>query len=467
MMRGAGALEVLLAFIIGIVLAAFNVPRGAVAALGIAGILALRYFQGTRGIELFYIATGLLFGFIYFFLYQNAQEAYTKIPNERNAEFMGIVAGEPKATERSLRFSLSLEPPHRGTLTVIVPLNRDIRYGDVLALRGNVADEGGEYVAIFPATEVRERGKGHWLIAHLLALKAHILKGFERSLPPDNAALLGGITLGARSSFSPELREAMVNSGTVHIVAVSGYNIGILTFAIGNAAVYVLARRYAIWLAIALILLFVGMVGTEASVVRAAIMGVVGLLAEKAGRPNDQAYAIALAAAAMLAWDPHIVRTDIGFALSFLSLLGVVYLAPALRSLWRKPADKGFLEWKENVDTTTGAQLAVLPVLFGVFGTASLTSLAANVLILPAVPFTMGIGFGLGLLNSISSFLAFPLARAAELLTSYEIAVMQFFSHYAVPVTNFLAAPLAIAAYYVFLIVFITRRQRRQHMALP
>ncbi len=460
-MIAAAALETLLAFVLGIAAASFGVSPVVLLAGSCIAVIGLRRAKAMSWASLFCVAAALSFGFIYFFLYRNVQTAYTVLPQGNNVSFAGIVASEPRTTERSLRFSLLLQAPHRGVLTVILPPNRDIRYGDELVLRGNVIAEEGEYVVLFPAADVRARHKGFWIKERLIDLKAVILKGFERALPPDNAALLGGITLGARSSFSPQLKSAMVDSGTVHIVAVSGYNISILAIAVGNIAMFFLARRFAIWLAIGLVLLFVAMVGTEASVVRAAIMGIAGLIGEWAGRPKDQGYAIVLAAACMVAWDPNIIRTDLGFGLSFLSLLGVVYLAPALRSLWRKTPDRGILEWKENMDTTIGAQLGVLPILLGVFGKASLTSIAANVLIIPTVPVTMGIGFLLGVANGISPFLGFPIARIAELLTGYEIAVIHIFSRYAVPVGNFLFSPATVVMYYVLLIAFIFHQNKK------
>ncbi len=461
MSSGVDALETLLAFVLGIATASFSVSPAVVIVGGCLAVIGLRYIKAISWTGLFCIAAALFFGFIYFFLYRDVRVAYTTLPRENTASFTGVVTDEPHATERSLRFSFSLEAPYHGVLTVITSPNRDVRYGDELMLRGKIVSEEGDYVVLFPSIDARARHKGFWIKERLIDFKAEILKGFERALSPDNAALLGGITLGARSSFSPELKTAMVDSGTVHIVAVSGYNISILAIAIGNIAIFFLARRFAIWLAIGLILLFVGMVGTEASVVRAAIMGIVGLIAEKVGRPKDQAYAIVLVAACMVAWNPNIIRTDLGFGLSFLSLLGVVYLSPALRSLWRKAADRGVLEWKENMDTTIGAQLAVLPVLLGVFGKASLTSIAANILIVPTVPITMGIGFLLGVANGISPLLGFPIARIAELLTSYEIGVMHIFSRYAIPIGNFFLSPVAIAAYYGLLVAFIFYRHKK------
>jgi ComEC/Rec2-related protein len=453
-------LIILLAFLAGVACASFALPFWATSVAGIAVLAWLVRVQHRTFLAAFCIGAIFLFGFFYYFFYENVKAAYAILPEGVNATFTGIVRDEPRIMERAMRFALSLENPYRGTLTVLLP-PRDVRYGDRVSLRGAIIREEGEYVARFPSFEVLERHKGFWLKEALLNVKAAAMEGFKHTMAESNAALLAGITLGARADFSPEFKEAMVRSGTIHIVAVSGYNIGILAIAVGNIAMFFLARRYAIWLAIALILLFVGMVGTEASVVRAALMGIMVLIAERAGRPADQAYAITIAATLMAAWDPTILKHDLGFILSFASLLGVVYLAPALQSLWRKPADHGLLKWKENLDTTIGAQLAVLPVLLTVFGKASASSIAANILIIPLIPLTMATGFFLGAANAISPLLGFPLAKFAELLTDYEIAVIYFFSEYMAPIGNFLASPAAMFVYYGFLLAFIAHRTKR------
>ncbi|MCR4328242.1 MAG: ComEC family competence protein [Patescibacteria group bacterium] len=464
-MVGAVAREILIAFLAGAAAAAFHIPFSA---LLIAGCAAgyLFWKKRTPGIlGFFLIGSALFFGFFYFTLYRDVRVSYAVIPEKNNILFTGVVSDEPHESEKSIRFSLTLENPYRGDITVIAPL-RDIRYGDMLSLRGDVIREEGGYVILFPDISITARHKGFWLKEQLLDIKRAVMYGFARALPPDNAALLSGITLGARSGFSPELKNAMVQSGTVHIVAVSGYNIGILALAVGNVAVFFLARRFAIWVAVGLILLFVGMVGTEASVVRAALMGIMGLLSEKAGRPNNQAYGIAFAAALMVFWDPSIIRNDLGFLLSFLSLLGVVYISPALRSFWRKKEDRGVLEWKENIDTTVGAQLGVLPVLLMVFGGASLTSVIANMLIIPIIPITMGFGFLLGMVNAFSPLMGFPLAKVAELLTGYELGVIHLFSRYTIPVGNFFFSPVAVMMYYAVLVMFVVWRVKRDARAI-
>lgn len=129
-MIAAAALETLLAFVLGIAAASFNVSLIIVLAVGYGAVIGLRHMQATGWAGLFCVFAALLFGFVYFFLYRNVHTAYTILPQGNNVSFTGIVTDEPRTTERSLRFSLALQSPHRGILTVILPPNRDLRYGD-------------------------------------------------------------------------------------------------------------------------------------------------------------------------------------------------------------------------------------------------------------------------------------------------------------------------------------------------
>jgi len=465
MQVGEYTLKLLLGFLTGAAVAAFGIPTEGIVIGGLLAIIWVQYFKQIKLVMLCLAGGAFIFGILYFHLYAQGSVTFLRLPQDSPATFEGLVVEEPRNANRFARFTIELQEPYRGKIGVIDEAS-GIQYGDVLRLEGRIRIENGEIIAKFPKTERLARNKGHWLKEQLLAVKRGVIQSFERALPPDEAALLSGITLGARSSFSPKLKEDMAISGTIHIVAVSGYNISILAIVLGSAAALFMRRRIAIWVAVIGILLFVGIVGSEASVVRAAIMGILGLLAEGTGRPNNQAYAIALAASLMVAWDPTIIRNDLGFMLSFLSLLGVTYLSPALQSLWRNAKDKGFFAWKENLDTTLGAQLGVLPVLLLTFGSVSATSLLANILIIPLIPITMGVGFLLGIIQWLSPLLAFPVTEIARLLTGYEIWVIQFFADTAIPIGNFFAYPVVIIAYYLFFAAFIAYRNKKGEIKL-
>ncbi|MEK7077215.1 MAG: ComEC/Rec2 family competence protein, partial [Patescibacteria group bacterium] len=273
------------------------------------------------------------------------------------------------------------------------------------------------------------------------------------------AALLAGLTFGSRSDFSKEFKEKMSQSGTTHLVALSGYNISVLVLTAALFFRYFLRRRAAFYVTVLVIILFVLMVGGEASVVRAALMGFLALLAKEAGRIYSFRNAITLAAAGMVLFDPTILRFNIGFQLSFLALLGIVYLEPALRELFRRLRSQkkdearreSFLNWRENALTTLSAQLAVAPLIIENFSEISLTSLLANILILVLVPFTMALGFLIGAVGFVAPYLAVIVGWLANVLLAYEIGVINIFSYLRIPVTG-AGSWILFALYYAALL---------------
>jgi competence protein ComEC len=269
---------------------------------------------------------------------------------------------------------------------------------------------------------------GFWLKEYLLEQKNRVRDVFNTLLPQDQSALLEGITLGIQNDFSKTQKADMVQSGTTHLVALSGYNIAILVLVVRRILRRFFTRRGSLYGTTIAIILFVLMVGASASVVRAAIMGILLLLAREKGRLYDARNAIAFTALLMVLFLPNIVRFDVGFQLSFASLLGLIYLEPVLKqTLFAEFIRKeSALDWRENCVTTIAAQCAVLPILLMAFGQASILGVVANTLILPFVPITMLLGFMLAGIGLISATLGFILAQGVSLLLSYELWVIHF-----------------------------------------
>src|SRR5205085_2692258 len=108
---------------------------------------------------------------------------------------------------------------------------------------------------------------------------------------------------------------------------------------------------------------------------------------------------------------------------------GIVCLSgPFKKFFHREDADEGggILDWKGNAITTLSAQMAVLPVLLGVFGQFSIMAIVANVLVLETTPATMFLGFLVGVLGFISFYAAFFVAKIVWLLLAYQLAVIRF-----------------------------------------
>ena len=134
----------------------------------------------------------------------------------------------------------------------------------------------------------------------------------------------------------------MAKSGTTHLVALSGQNITIIVIAISSFFGFFARRKSVFWLTLLIIIFFVLMTGAEASVVRAAVMGGIILLAKQIGRVHSIRNAIAAAAFIMILYNPKIFRFDVGFQLSFMALLGIVYLSPAIRKFLKMKEEDGF-----------------------------------------------------------------------------------------------------------------------------
>ena len=359
-----------------------------------------------------------LFAIAGIFYYQTFDFSQKKavIPFEVQSEVFGIVESINQK-ERSQELRVKLELPHSGKISVNAPPYLYFRYGDSVKLQGTIKKLPEETAAYFlkdgilgrmsfPKIEKIKSGQGNFLKAKLLDFRGRILEIFKNNLPVEKAALLSGITLGSREGFSDDLKNKMSLTGTTHLVALSGYNISVVALAAGAAFGLYLSPSVSFYLTVLVIFLFVLMTGAEASAVRAAIMGIIVLLANEVQRSFSLRNAIAIAAFLMVLYNPKVLVFDLGFQLSFLALLGIVYLNPVFKKIL-KMEDSGFFSWKRNLLTTLSAQLMVLPLLLGKFGIFSLTSLLANVLILEVVPLTMALGFILTLAGFLSGFPCF------------------------------------------------------------
>jgi competence protein ComEC len=162
-------------------------------------------------------------------------------------------------------------------------------------------------------------------------------------------------------------------------------------------------------------------VGASASVVRAAIMGVLGLFALQLGRPQTARLTALWTLFLMLAWNPLQLWYDAGFQLSFLALLGLIDIEPLLA-----PFFHGLPEYfgiRDALRLTIAAQIATVPWMLFLFAQLSLTAPVSNILAPPAVPYAMLLGF----MSVIAGMLWFPLgqmtAAFASLLLQWIIGV--------------------------------------------
>ncbi|MEK7121755.1 MAG: ComEC/Rec2 family competence protein, partial [Patescibacteria group bacterium] len=263
------------------------------------------------------------------------------------------------------------------------------------------------------------------LYKKIFGLKNKFELAINRSISEPNASFVNGILLGSRQNIPEKMKEAFNKTGTTHILAISGYNIMIISWAVLAGLVYFFKRRTAFWLLVAIIILFTILTGASSSVVRASIMGLLLLFANGYGRLYDPKNSIILAGAAMIYINPFALVFDIGFQLSFLAVMGLIYIYPFLDNKFRKIPELWKL--KELTLMTISAQIAVAPLLIYYFHQFSPWSLPTNILVLPFVPFAMLIGF----MSGIGGMIFLPLGKIvgwfAWAITTYQIKIIEFF----------------------------------------
>ena len=207
-----------------------------------------------------------------------------------------------------------------------------------------------------------------------------------RVLPEPMAGLASGILVGRRDRVSREVADSFTTTGLSHVVAISGWNICLLGAVIGGLlGAMGVARR---WRTVAIVIAlacFTLLAGSGASVVRAALMGGVALIARETGRPGSAAAALGLAVWSLLLLDPA-MSLDIGFQLSVSATAGLLAWGSRLTQRLRG-ADPGLARrWlAESLGVSLAAQAATLPLVLFHFGRLSLVSPVANLVIGPIV----------------------------------------------------------------------------------
>lgn len=354
--------------------------------------------------------------------------------------FSGKIVGEP---DRRSGFSqYILESEAFGRVLIKTNLYPEYFYGDTLKLNGKAETpenfSGFDYqnylakdniflISQYPEITLINRPANKGFYGYLLDIKKSFIDIINKILLEPQASFLAALLVGAKRTLPPDLVNAFNRTGTSHIVAISGYNISIVSIMLLNFLSYLLLpRRLIFWLVGIGLALFTLIAGAGASVVRAAIMGGLLILARREGRSYQITNAIIFAGAAMLFFNPYLLRYDASFQLSFLATLGLVYLAPHFNKRFSRLPN--FLSFRANLAATLSAQIMTLPIILFGFGRFSLIAILANVLILPVVPLTMLFGFLAGLMGFISLKIAAIFILPAWFLLSYQIWIVKILS---------------------------------------
>lgn len=336
----------------------------------------------------------------------------------------GVVSAPPDRREDAVYLEISVremvDPQEGDPLKAVKTLHGNARvrlpaaaaweYGDVLRFSAKPLTPDGdgsfsykEYlerqrirtVIYFPQrVELVEKGKIDPILLALEKLRLNAQKTIFRQIPQPESGLLSGILLGLDKDLPQNLKQAYQQTGTAHIIAISGFNMAVLA-GLFTTLFTRLSNRY--WAAAMTLIALAGyavFVGGSPSVVRAAIMSVAALGGHLIGRRQLGLNSLFLTAALMCIVNPLLIW-DVSFQLSFAATLGLVLFAGHLKEWLEERLAKHLPEEKvlqfskplsEYLLFTLAAQVTTLPVIAIHFGRISLSSLLANPLILPVQP---------------------------------------------------------------------------------
>ncbi len=380
------------------------------------------------------------------------QSLKSELRNFNNAEekitLIGIVAVEPDIKEKSTQLTIETQNVKdlrlEGKVLVATWRYPEYKYGDKLKVAGklktpskningfnykNYLQKEGIYsVMDFPRIELINQNFGNPIMKILFSFKNKFKETARNFISPPQEGILEALVFG-NEEYSKEWKDKLNLTGTRHITAVSGMNITIIaSLLLSLALAFSLWRQQAFYLSIFFLTLYILMTGASASSVRAGIMGGILLLAQYFGRMSQAWRAVVLASTFMLAINPLLLRLDVGFQLSFLAILGIIYLQPIFTDFFKKIPNSKFFPLRATLSTTLSAQVFTLPILIYNFGYISLVSPITNILIVPILaPITILI-FIFGLSGIIFPFFGLILSWPTWLFLTYITKIIDIFS---------------------------------------
>lgn len=424
-------------------------------------LVEMKFFVANESAKAFYVYLSIFFVFssLAIFRYDlrddKAELAYSDFGF---VKAVGVIADEPVRKDNSTTFRVLVEKVFRTdgevisdkAMNVLIASRRiyqDFSYGDRIEILGKL-DRVKNFLPDFdyeaylakdeiyyqfrdPKMVLVSRGQGSWVREKLYSIKNSFLENLNKVIPEPESALLGGIVVGAKSSLGEEILDEWRKVGLIQVVVLSGYNISVVADAVAQVLAF-LPMGLRIGFGSLAIVLFSMMTGGGATVVRAAIMALLALLARATGKLYVSGTALLVGGLLIVLYNPKTLVFDTSFQLSFLATAGLIFLSPIIEKflfgLFDDSSNKIFSSFINILSATIAAQLAVFPLIAYKMGMISLVAIPANILVSPLVPLTMFLGFLIGLFGFISYLLSLPFAYFAYILLAYDLKVAHLFA---------------------------------------
>ena len=392
-------------------------------------IYKVRWISGTL-IYIFILLAGFTVASI-----RNSTNQCEKIPLNAPIEFAGVVWEEPEIKNTSVSTIVKLQGYYDDN--EYFPLNYKVQvyfskdsltnipeYGDLILFRSRLSEidppdnpyafNFKRYMAhreIYYQTFLKQGNftkisghKGNMLKETALHFRKNLLKVYtENGIKGREYGVLSALTLGYREELDTATKKSFASSGTIHVLAVSGLHVGIIYLVLNFLFRPFERKRTGKILKVLIILVLLWfyalITGLSASVVRAASMFSLLLIGSSLRRPVNIYNIIAVSAFILLFINPHEL-TDVGFQLSYLAVISIVFIQPALyRSVVIKSwfADKIWALFTLSV----AAQIGTFPLTIYYFNQFPVFFWISNLLMIPLITLILYLAFLLFIVSYI------------------------------------------------------------------
>lgn len=364
---------------------------------------------------------------------------------ETTCEFSGRIISTPEIKDEYQQFILRPEILEKNILDILVraPLYPERSVGEVINVHGKVLVPQNNY----EHSDKKVFDYGSYLLTKrvgsemfypgilnisypeknfkekLVLIKNIFVNDIERYVSTPSSSIATGMLFGV-NNISSEVNKIFRIAGLSHIIVLSGFNIAIVISAILFIFMF-LPLILRVIIAGASVVIFVLMVGGEASVIRATCMAFISLCALVIGKEYIARQALTLSLVAIVLYEPFSLAHDVSLHLSFLATAGIIYLSEDFKKLFSFINNKYF---SEIFVTTFAAYVMTAPYIMYTFGTISTYSLLANIIVLPLVPIAMLIGFLVVVFAHVSTILATVLGVMDTVLIQSIIFVSKLIS---------------------------------------
>jgi len=408
---------------------------------------------------------------------------YVSMGGEKNCRLFGVVVSIPREAPQRLDFVLAcekltidgkeIEVTGRTQVFLYTSEPQEINYGDRLSLSGRLSFPHAStnpglfdyrkylgYQKIYSLFSVYKSedierlekvGMGIFRLA-ISRIRQRVDSAIKRTLPQLESSVLAGVMMGERASLPKEVHKIFDDAGVLHTLSVSGLHVGLVLFIFyGLFRAIGIPKKTTYFLTIFLVIIYSQVVGGCPPAVRAAIMATCGLLAFILGREGHLYNSLALAALIILLFNPFTLF-DIGFQLSFMATLGILYLTPHFHAYFRFGKPNKYTNYiSTSLAISAGALVGVYPITAFYFNKISLVAIISNILVVPLVGLIIALGFASSILNLFSFWLAQVTGTINELFIAILIKTIGFFASFRLSFKYVISPSLIfMLAYYLF-----------------